>query len=122
MTWVALALAGGLGAWLRYTTDTHIRRRHHRGAVPIGTLVINLVGSFLLGLLTGVLVHHPSSPLKAVAGTGLLGGFTTFSTATVELVNLAEADEPRAAALLGVGMLVGGLLAGALGLLLGELL
>ena len=121
MTWVALSLAGGLGAWLRFTADTHIRRRH-RGAVPIGTLTINLVGSFLLGVLTGVLVHHPSSTLKAVAGTGLLGGFTTFSTATVELVNLAEADEPRAATLLGVGMIVGGLLVGALGLLLGDVL
>ena len=121
MTWVALSLAGGLGAWLRFTTDTRIRRRYHR-AVPIGTLTINLVGSFLLGVLTGVLLHHPSSTLKAVVGTGLLGGFTTFSTATVELVNLAEAEEPRAAALLGTGMIVGGLIAGALGLLIGGLI
>ncbi len=119
MTWVALSLAGGLGAWLRFTTDTHIRRRY-QSAVPIGTLTINLLGSFLLALLTGILIGHPSAPLKAIIGTGLLGGFTTFSTATVELVNLTEAEEPRAAAVLGGTMIVGGLILGALGLVIGT--
>ncbi len=119
MTWVALSLAGGLGAWLRFTTDTHIRRRY-QGPVPIGTLTINIVGSFLLALLTGILISHPSTPIKAIVGTGLLGGFTTFSTATVELVNLTEAEEPRAAAMLGGAMIIGGLIVGAIGLLIGT--
>lgn len=119
MTWFALVLAGGAGAWLRSTTDTFIRR-HHGGAVPLGTLTINIIGSFLLAVLTGYALNHPAvNGIKPVIGTGLLGGFTTFSTATVELVNLTEAGQPRAATVLGLGMLAGSLAAGALGLAIG---
>ena len=118
MTWLLLALAGGLGAWTRFRVDGLVRR-HWRGSVPVGTLVINVTGSFLLGLVTGWFLHHgdPYS-LKAITGTGFLGGYTTFSTASVEIVNLTRAGQYRAAIFLGVGMVLAGLAAAAAGLAL----
>ena len=58
---------------------------------PRGTFVINVTGSFILGLLTGLFLYHafPSDP-KIVLGTGFCGAYTTFSTFTYETVRLAE--------------------------------
>lgn len=67
------------------------RRRHHsreEGVLPLGILVVNIVGSFLLGLLAGVPQVSPA--WLAIIGTGVLGGFTTFSTVAVETVLLAQ--------------------------------
>ena len=106
--WVALILAGGVGAWLRFRTDALIRRWWRR-AVPIGTLTINMTGTFALAVLTGMLVVHPlKADLVRIFGTGLLGGFTTFSTAMVELVNLRRERRTGGALLLVAAMLVGG--------------
>ena len=59
---------------------------------PFGTMVINLTGSFVLGLLTGSALHHGvSSTWLTVVGTGLIGAYTTFSTFTFDTVRLAEA-------------------------------
>lgn len=71
-----MAVAGGVGAGLRYLLDSVVTAV--AGArFPWGTLVINVVGSFALGLLAGTVTD---ADLLAVAGTGLLGGFTTFSS------------------------------------------
>ncbi len=60
---------------------------------PFGTLVINVTGSFVLGLLTGSALHHGvSATWLTVVGTGLIGAYTTFSTFTFDTVRLAEAD------------------------------
>ncbi len=113
-----VALAGGLGAAARFLVDGAIADRS-RLSVPIGTLVVNVLGSFLLGALTGwSLGHAASDGLRAVLGTGFLGGFTTFSTASVELVRLARAGRGRAAVLLAVGMIVASLVAAGAGLAL----
>lgn len=116
------ALAGGIGAALRFIIDGLVARRV-RSRIPVGTLLINVTGSFLLGLMVALATDHSGlSELRTVLGTGLLGGYTTFSTASVETVNLARGDGPRAAAV-AVGyaalMLVLGLAAGWLGFLLG---
>ena len=82
---VLLALAGGVGAACRLVLDGVIRSRTS-GALPWGTILINVTGSFLLGVLTGLAGHHLlPSDLQAVLGTGFLGGYTTFSTAIAEV-------------------------------------
>jgi fluoride exporter len=116
----ALAGAGGVGAVARYTLDGAVTRRWQR-PFPVATLVINVTGSLLLGLLTGYLLFHsgPSTVVK-IAGTGFCGGYTTFSTASVESVRLAQRRQWRLAAgnTLGTPLLT--VAAAALGLLLSS--
>lgn len=116
------ALAGGVGAVLRFVVDSAIAARAHRSA-PMGTLVINISGSFLLGLLTSIALGHGGlTEVETVLGTGLLGGYTTFSTASVEAVNLSLAQGPRSLGLAAShagAMLLLSMAAGALGLWLG---
>jgi CrcB protein len=106
VTAVIICVAGGVGAALRLILDGLIRTRI-MSAYPVGTTVINLTGSFLLGLLTGLatsqLVPHQ---WQLIIGTGLLGGYTTFSTASFETVRLIEDRRYIAAAFNGVGMLL----------------
>ena len=110
------AAAGGIGAALRFVLDGVIRSRFP--AFPIGTLVINVSGSFVLGLVTSFALGDVLPPeALTVLGVGLLGGFTTFSTASFETVRLVGA-----ALAVGVGMLIASVLAAALGLWLGSLL
>ena len=105
VTAVIICVAGGVGAALRLILDGLIRTRI-KSTYPVGTTVINLTGSFLLGLLTGLvtsqLVPHQ---WQLIIGNGLLGGYTTFSTASFETVRLIEDRRYVAAALNGVGML-----------------
>ena len=78
-------IAGALGAVLRYGVDAALGRLHTL-PLPIGTWTINVTGSLALGVLSG---WQLPADLVAVLGTGLCGGFTTFSTASVEAVRLA---------------------------------
>lgn len=104
MTPLWVALVGGLGAGARFVVDGWVTSRT-RWRFPVATLLINVVGSGLLGLLVGWAGAHPEQPvLVAVLGTGFLGGFTTFSTASVELVPLFHA-RPLRAVLLALTML-----------------
>ena len=82
---LAVALAGGLGAALRYVVDNAVPARV-REWFPWGTQVVNLTGSFALGLLTGLL----SGDSLTVLGVGLLGGFTTFSAFSLETALMIE--------------------------------
>ena len=92
MIGLLVAVAGGLGAVARFLIDTWIGHRGKGSPVPLGTLAINITGSFLLGLLTGWWMLHTGDPgWKAVLGTGFLGGYTTFSTASVEAARLTRA-------------------------------
>ena len=112
----AVALAAGLGAVLRYLVDQFVYRRT-RGDFPLGTLVVNVSGSFLLGLVTGLAAHHglPHTP-TVVIGTGFAGGYTTLSTWAFETVGLAETGELAEAAVNIVGSFAAGLAAAAAGL------
>jgi CrcB protein len=105
LLFLAVSLAGGLGAALRLVVDGVVRSRL-RTTLPVGTLLINVVGSLLLGLVTGLAVAS-WLPVgwQLVLGGGLLGGFTTFSTASYETVRLAMDRHSAAAAANGVGML-----------------
>ena len=117
MIGVLLALAGGLGAVTRFVVDGVVAR-HNRLPFPLGTVVINVSGALLLGALTGLVMRHAGlADLKVVLGTGFLGGYTTFSTASVEAVRLASGPRPAVEAVLhAVGMAVLGLAAAGLGL------
>lgn len=119
---VVVAVAGGVGSALRHLVDTAIQARiDGPGSYPVGTTVINLTGSLLLGLLTGYAsVHAPDAPWLTVAGTGLLGGYTTFSTASVETVRLLLRRRYGAGLLNGLGLLAGCLLASCAGLIIGR--
>jgi CrcB protein len=105
-TAVLICVAGGVGAALRLILDGAIRART-TSSYPVGTTVINVTGSFLLGLITG-LATGQLLPLQwqLMIGTGFLGGYTTFSTASFETVRLIEDRRYVAAALNGLGMLL----------------
>lgn len=118
---LAVAVAGGIGAVARLILDGVLKAKVPVG-FPLGTTVINVTGSFLLGLVTGLALAHGLPPeWRAVLGTGFLGGYTTFSTASYETVRLAQQRRYRAALVNGVGMLVLALAAAGLGLWLGQL-
>jgi fluoride exporter len=118
---LGIALAGAVGAPARYLVDGVVLDRTECG-LPAGTFVVNVSGSFLLGVLTGLALYHafPSTP-KAILGTGFCGAYTTFSTFTYEIVRLAEQGARRSALRVLLASLVGPALAAALGLALAAL-
>ncbi|GIG41471.1 fluoride efflux transporter FluC [Cellulomonas phragmiteti] len=113
---VLLALAGGLGAASRFTVDTWVARRS-RAPFPLGTLVVNVTACLLLGAVVGWALTHPGhGGVRAVLGVGFLGGYSTFSTASVEGARLLLAGRGAAAALHALVMLAAGLVAAVAGL------
>jgi fluoride exporter len=122
LTILLLGLAGGLGAGTRFVVDGLVRSKL-RTALPVGTIAINVTGSFLLGLVAGaVIVHAAPVELQAIAGTGFLGGYTTFSTASFETVRLIQSRRTGLALLNGIGTAVATVGAAAAGLALASLL
>lgn len=115
MIWVVVALLGAAGAIARYLTDRAIMGRLATSA-PVGTLVINLSGSLLLGLLIG-LAHRGLATADDVLalGDGFIGAFTTFSTLTFESLALVQTRRR----LLGAANLVGTVVVGSLLALIG---
>lgn len=115
---VVLALAGGLGAAARFVVDTLVTRTRRVG-VPVGTIVVNATACLLLGALTGWLLGHPGHDgVRAVLGVGFLGGYSTFSTASVEAARLLLAGRAPAAAAHALVMLTTSLAAAVTGLAL----
>lgn len=121
LPWIVLGGAAGtlaralLSAWMLRVMGP---------AFPWGTLAVNLVGSFLMGLLTQVSFARPdlSPALRLGATTGFLGGFTTYSAFNQDTLRLLE-EGAHAAALTNVaGTLLGALAAGALGMWAGRAL
>jgi len=118
---LAAAAAGGVGAGLRYLVDVAVMRGR-RDAFPLGILIVNVSGSLALGLVVGVGAAIASPAVALVVGTGLLGGYTTFSTVSVESVLLFQRKRRRAAIVNVVGTLVLALAAAALGGVAGHAL
>ena len=122
MSYLLLALGGALGALCRY----HGGRIIHRcitTTFPLGTFAINLSGSFLLGLLAGLLGRHPGWPvedLNLLFGIGFCGAYTTFSSFAFETIQLwRQAQRRHAIVNLLAQPLLGGCVAW-LGLLIGS--
>lgn len=114
LVFVLAALAGGLGAGIRYLVDVGVAKLTGT-RFPWGVFLINLTGSFALGLIVGALPEA-----SFVVGTGFLGGYTTFSTAMLDTVALWRDGERGASAFNAVGMLLLGLLAAFAGLAVGA--
>lgn len=115
---VGIGVLGGVGALARFWLDGSVTGRVGR-EFPYGTLVVNVVGSFVLGVLVGAALSDSDYRL---AGTGLIGGFTTFSTWALESHRLGEDGRLRPAAANFAGGLVLGVLAVWAGRCLGDVL
>ncbi|MCK6507389.1 fluoride efflux transporter CrcB [Myxococcota bacterium] len=121
-TALSIAVLGALGALARHYTGAFLKA-HVDTPLPAGTIGVNVLGSFLLGVLTALaLSQRVSEELRAPLAIGFLGSFTTFSTFSLEVVQLAQAGRLDLAAL-NLGLQLGaGFLALAGGLALGRAL
>lgn len=115
---LAVAIGGVVGTGLRLGIDLLLPHGGER--FPIGTLLVNLLGAFLLGMLVARLWPVAPDWLRAGLGAGVLGSFTTFSALAVSAVELTSAGAGLVALLYVAASLVGGLALAALGLRLGR--
>ncbi|MFI2361647.1 fluoride efflux transporter FluC [Promicromonospora sp. NPDC019610] len=123
-----VAVGGGLGAAARFVVDGEVRARHS-GGFPWGTFVVNVTGSFLIGVfstLSHTLTWYGVSGdvaqlVQFSLVTGLCGGYTTFSTATMESVRLARSGRLRLALTNTLGTLLVTVLAATAGVAVGDL-
>jgi CrcB protein len=116
LVWMAVTLIGGAGSVLRFYVDGLVSSASGRD-FPYGTLVVNLSGAAVLGLLTGLTL---AGDAWLLAGTAAVGSYTTFSTWMLETQRLTEERQYRKAALNIVVSLVLGVAAAALGRLIGA--
>ena len=116
LVWVGVAFLGGCGALARFGLTLLIADRLHPH-LPLGTMAVNVSGSFLLGLLAGASVEGDA---RLLFGAGLLGAYTTFSTWMVETKRIWEAGKGRIAATNIALSIALGLGAVALGRALGQ--
>lgn len=109
MITIALVFAGGaVGAPLRYVTDRWVQGQH-RLRFPFGTLIVNLAACFAAGVVAGGVAHAGwSTDVQALLGTGLCGGLSTYSTFSVEAIELWQGRLTiRAAAYVAVSVGLG---------------
>jgi CrcB protein len=120
-SFLLLVVCGGLGAVCRFLVDSAINKRNHL-KFPLGTIVVNVTACFLLGLLTGIVAAHVGSDVavavKLILGTGFLGGYSTFSTASLEGFRQIQVGHYGFALLHTGGILILSLIAGLFGLFL----
>jgi fluoride exporter len=113
-----VVLGAVVGAPARYLTERLVQSRQASG-FPWGTYTVNVVGSFVLGLVAGAAA---SPAVTALVGTGFCGALTTYSTFGYETVQLARGGSPLLATLNAVGSVLAGLGAAGLGLAIGTAL
>jgi fluoride exporter len=116
LVWAAVVVIGGAGSVLRFYVDGIVASASGRD-FPYGTLVVNLSGAILLGLITGLALDGSASLL---AGTAAVGSYTTFSTWMLETQRLTEERQYRKAAANIAVSLVLGVAAAELGRLIGA--
>lgn len=93
MSWLAVGVGGALGCWLRWGLGHFLNAIHRQ--LPLGTLLANLVGGFLIGIAMSFFSHSTvlSPEWRLFVITGFLGGLTTFSTFSAESVLLLQRGE-----------------------------
>jgi|LSQX01.1.fsa_nt_gb CrcB protein len=101
---LAVALGGALGSVLRYLANLWIQQ-------PWSTLLVNLLGSFLIGLCALYFVNGVNPLLRLALVTGILGGFTTFSAFSLESMQLLQQEQWGRFFIYAGGNVLGGLLA-----------
>jgi CrcB protein len=115
MEWVLIAVGGAIGSMCRYAVGMWVQRASHSG-FPAGTLAVNVIGSIIVGLLTGWLMNAQTHPLiRPALVVGFCGGFTTFSSFGMETVGLMKGGEVSMAAAYVLTSLVLGIAGAALG-------
>ena len=115
VTVLKVAFGGAIGASLRYLSGVAIARAFGTGGFPLGVIFVNILGSFLMGFLVVTFGHKGWSHLNPLVMTGILGGFTTFSSFSLEAWTLFERGQTGQAAayvLLSVAVSLAGLVAG----------
>lgn len=107
---IAVGIGAAVGAWLRWGLSLWLNPVHP--AIPLGTLVANLGGGYLIGLAVAFFAQHPglSPEWRLLLITGFLGGLTTFSTFSAEVFTLFSRAQV-ATALAAIGLHVAGSLA-----------
>lgn len=116
MAYLIVFMGAGVGGALRHAVNLAAVRMFGYG-FPLGTMIVNVIGSFLIGVLAGwfALRTGSSQHLRLFLTTGLLGGFTTFSAFSLDTALLIERNEPLAAAayvVASVALALGGLFLG----------
>ncbi|MDQ0268412.1 fluoride efflux transporter CrcB [Cytobacillus purgationiresistens] len=111
VNFVSVAAGGFLGAILRYVLMVFIKKRF-QSTIPMGTLFVNLFGSFLLGILLGL---HLKENIYGLLGIGFIGAFTTFSTLQVEVIQLWLLHKKKEAILYVILTFIGGVICSTLG-------
>lgn len=107
MTLLLIALGGAVGSVSRYGLGLVVQKATH-AAFPVGTLTVNVLGSFLVGTLAKAFMHTQTHPdLRAMLIVGFCGGFTTFSAFSLETVGLVQGGEwAKAAAYVGASIVL----------------
>lgn len=119
---LCVAAAGGAGALCRYLLDGAVQQRW-RGPFPVGTLVVNVSGAFVLGLIVSIVGSRPTfAQVGTVLGVGFAGGFTTFSTLMFETAALLRQGAYRYALGNPLANVLGSLVAVAIGLAIARAL
>lgn len=126
MIWLII-LGGGLGSALRQfvgeIVSSKVKRKNHWGNLPWATLTVNLTGAFTLGFLVAFFgAFQPYSEWLPIFSTGMMGGYTTFSAASLENWQLIKDKQYGLAMVNGVGQLALAVLLAGLGVFLGTLL
>lgn len=117
---LAVGVGGSLGTAARYGISLRFPQRV--GAIPWATFAVNVTGCLLLGILVVLLAERfpPDRYARPFLGTGVLGGYTTFSTYSVETVMLAKDQFVDRAVAYALGSIVAGLVAAWLGIVIGR--
>lgn len=122
MAYFYIFIGGGVGAILRYVL--HMRIDHAVSAnFPYGILTVNILGSFLIGVLAGIVSRETFSEvsyLSPLLMVGVLGGFTTFSTFSLETINLIQGGKYQAAMFYVLASVILSIFAAFLGLMISK--
>jgi len=112
MNTVIVILGAGLGGGIRHGINVAVTRLLPGFGFPLATLIINVLGSFLMGVLVESFALRGAAghPARLFLTTGVLGGFTTFSTFSLDAISLYHRGEPAVAALYVAVSVAGGLL------------
>ena len=118
MVWLMVALGGAVGSVMRYGAG-RLAVSYFGPSTVLDTFFVNVTGSFALGVFVALTLERVSVPTeyRGLVAIGLLGGYTTFSTLSVEAIRLAESGEVLRAGLSVAGSVAVGLLAAYLGIL-----
>ena len=109
MTWLAIAAGGALGAMARHGLNHVIHARWLSSRFPVGIVVVNLIGCFVIGVLAGLIASERlgmRAHWREFVFVGVLGGFTTFSTFGLDTFVLARSDSTMA--IVNIALQVGG--------------